>query len=98
MEVYEVPQGASKVRQQRKRRPGESPVLAQRAVSEDPRWTRAVGDSSGPSSRMLKKSSSGVLASLRGSPYGTEYDSTLRSLRPCWTAFLSILHGGSASS
>ena len=23
--------------------PGESPVLAQRAVSEDPRWTRAVG-------------------------------------------------------
>ena len=29
--------------------PGKSPVLAQRAVSEDPRWTRAVGDSSGPS-------------------------------------------------
>jgi len=26
-----------------------SPVLAQRAVSEDPRWTRAVGNSSGPS-------------------------------------------------
>ena len=25
--------------------PDKSPVLAQRAVSEDPRWTRAVGDS-----------------------------------------------------
>ena len=24
-----------------------SPVLAQRAVSEDPRWTRAVGDQAG---------------------------------------------------
>ena len=32
---------------------------------------------------MVKKSSSVVLASLRGSPYGTEYDSPLRSLRPC---------------
>jgi len=40
---------------------------------------------------MLKKSTSGILASLRGSTYGTEYDSPLRSLRPCWTAFLSIL-------
>ena len=64
-------------------------------------------------SRMRKKTASGVLASLRGSPYGpgkrlfiqamggrvkTEYDSPLRSLRPCWTAFLRILHGGSASS
>jgi hypothetical protein len=29
--------------------PGESPVLAQRAGSEGPRWTRAVGDSSEPS-------------------------------------------------
>jgi hypothetical protein len=27
-----------------------------------------------------------VLASLRGSTYGTEYDSPLRSLRPRWTA------------
>ena len=35
--------------------PGESPMLAQRAVSEDPRWTRAVGDSSEPSSRKVKK-------------------------------------------
>jgi hypothetical protein len=40
---------------------------------------------------MLKKSASFVLASLRGSTYGTEYDSPLRSLRPRWTAFLSIL-------
>ena len=31
-----------------------------------------------------------VLASLRGSTYGAEYDSPLRSLRPCWTAFLNI--------
>jgi hypothetical protein len=40
---------------------------------------------------MLKKSASGVLASLRGSTYRTEYASPLRVLRPCWTAFLSIL-------
>ena len=32
---------------------------------------------------MLKKSASGVLATLRGSTYGTKYDSPLRSLRPC---------------
>lgn len=31
---------------------------------------------------MLKKSSSVVLVSLRGSTYGTEYASPLRSLRP----------------
>ncbi len=43
------------------------------------------------SSRMLKKTSSFVLASLRGSTYGNEYASPLRSLRPCWTAFLNIL-------
>ena len=34
---------AETVCQQREGWPGESPVLAQRAVSEDPRWTRAVG-------------------------------------------------------
>jgi len=45
----------------------------------------------GSTSRMLKKSASGVLSSRRGSTYGTQYDSPLRSLRPCWTAFLSIL-------
>jgi len=43
------------------------------------------------SSRMLKMSASFVLASLRGSTYGTEYDSPLRSLRPRWTTILSIL-------
>ena len=41
---------------------------------------------------MLKKSASFVLASLRGSTYGTKYASPLRSLRPCWTAFLIILN------
>jgi hypothetical protein len=49
-------------------------------------------------SRMRKKAASGVLASLRGSTYGPEYDSPLRSLRPCWTAFLRTLHDYSTSS
>ena len=40
---------------------------------------------------MLKKSASVVLTSLRGSTYGGECDSPLYSLRPCRTAFLSIL-------
>ena len=44
-----------------------------------------------PTDRMLKKSASFVLASFRGSTYGAEYASPLRSLRPCWTAFLTIL-------
>ena len=44
-----------------------------------------------PLSRMLKKSASGVLASFRPSTYRKGYASALRSLRPCWTAFLSIL-------
>ena len=42
-------------------------------------------------SRMLKKSASFVLASFRPSPYHRGYASALHSLRPCWTAFLSIL-------
>lgn len=42
-------------------------------------------------SRMLKKSAGFVLVSLRGSTYGAEYDSPLRSLRPRWTAILTIL-------
>jgi len=49
-------------------------------------------------SRMREKTASGVLASLRRSTYGPEYASPLRSLRPCWTAFLRILHSCSASS
>jgi hypothetical protein len=44
-----------------------------------------------PHPRMLKKSASSVLASLRPSTYPRGYASALRSLRPCWTAFLSIL-------
>ena len=42
-------------------------------------------------SRLLKKSASFVLASLRGSTYSGEYASPLYSLRPCWTAFLNSL-------
>ncbi len=41
--------------------------------------------------RMLKKSASFVLASLRGSTYRKESASPLRSLRPRWTPFLHIL-------
>jgi hypothetical protein len=41
--------------------------------------------------RMLKKSASSVLASFRPSTYPSGYASALHSLRPCWTAFLSIL-------
>jgi hypothetical protein len=41
--------------------------------------------------RLLTKSARGVLATLRGSTYGREYDSPLRLLRPCWTAFLNSL-------
>jgi hypothetical protein len=41
--------------------------------------------------RMLKSSASGVLVSLRSSTYPRGYASGLHSLRPCWTAFLSIL-------
>ncbi len=42
-------------------------------------------------SRMLKKASSCVLASLESSTYGTKYVSCSRSLRPCWKTFLNIL-------
>jgi len=42
-------------------------------------------------SRMLKKSASSVLASFRPSTYPRGYASGLHSLRPCWTAILSIL-------
>ena len=35
----------------------------------------------------------GVLASLRGSTYRSVRLPPLRSLRPCWAAFLSILLG-----
>src|SRR6266513_3456411 len=40
---------------------------------------------------MLKKSASSVLASFRPSTYPRGYASALHSLRPCWTAILSIL-------
>jgi hypothetical protein len=40
---------------------------------------------------MLKKPARVVLASFRSSTYPRGYASGLHSLRPCWTAFLSIL-------
>ena len=43
--------------------------------------------------RMLKQSASSVLASFRPSTYPRRYASVLHSLRPCWTASLSILRG-----
>jgi len=49
--------------------------------------------SGGAASRLLIKSASVVLASFRGSPYRSEYASPLRSLRPCWAAFLNSLRG-----
>jgi hypothetical protein len=50
--------------------PGESPVLAQRAVSEDPRWTRAVG---------------GLIRAILGTMYTSKLGRIIfdRSLRPC---------------
>ena len=43
--------------------------------------------------RKLKKASSFVLASLKGSTYGKEYASPIRLVRPCRQAFLNILSG-----
>jgi hypothetical protein len=40
---------------------------------------------------MLQNPSSIVLASFKASPYGAEYASAFRLLRPCWTGFFSIL-------
>lgn len=51
-------------------------------------------------SRLLRKSASGVLAALRGSTYYREYASPRRLLRPCRMAFLNSLRwllNGSAS-
>jgi hypothetical protein len=47
---------------------------------------------------MLKKSASFVLTSLRTSTHGKECASDLRSLRPRWTAFLTILQATLAAS
>ncbi len=47
---------------------------------------------------MLKKTSSFVLAALRGSTYGKKYASPLRLLRPRWAAFLNILRKRSVMS
>jgi hypothetical protein len=41
---------------------------------------------------MLKKTSSFVLAALRGSTYEKEYASPPRLLRPRWKVFLNILN------
>ena len=45
-----------------------SPVLVQRAVSEDPRWTRAVGDHTSPPSRKTMKESGLSLRAVKDSP------------------------------
>src|SRR5688572_4339735 len=57
------------------------------------RWYPTIGlkAAQAASSRMLKKSTSFVLASFRSSTYPRGYASCLHSLRPRWTAFLSIL-------
>jgi hypothetical protein len=52
----------------------------------------------GDSSRLLTKPANGVLASLRGSTYGRKYASPLRSLQPCWTAFLNSLRATAGHS
>jgi hypothetical protein len=52
-------------------------VLAQRAASEGPRWTRAVEDQSAP------------IPEEKMSELGERIISRL--LRPCWTVCLSIL-------
>jgi len=41
-------------------------VLVQRAVSEDPRWTRAVGDQSSPPSKERRKSSGRSMGAVKG--------------------------------
>jgi hypothetical protein len=48
--------------------------------------------------KMLKMTAGFVLAALRDSPYGTEYASPLRLLRPRGTAILSILRDGFSDS
>jgi len=40
---------------------------------------------------MLKTPAGFVLASFGGSTYGSQYDSSPRSLRPRWTVVLTIL-------
>ena len=69
-------------------------VVPQTASTTSNRPTAPSQPSS--SGRMRKKTASGVLASLRGSPYGTEYDSPLRLLRPCCQPFcascMAVLH------
>src|SRR5262245_1982251 len=47
-------------------RPDESPVLAQRAASEGPRWTRAIGDHSGhPDGTTMSKLGRTICGCLR---------------------------------
>ena len=67
-------------------------LLSQRGFDED-----TIETVMGPlmregSYRTLKKSASGVLASFRGSTYRSVRLASC-SLRPCWTAILSILCG-----
>src|SRR5437870_2379395 len=72
-----------------------SPVLVQRAVSEDPRWTRAMGDplarpqgkrkkSGAPSMRAVKDSLAAPLRAKWGKPEGPRPGNSRVSARRGW--------------
>ena len=44
------------------------PVLPERAVSEDPRWTRAVGDHASTASRKTMKECGPLMSAVKASP------------------------------
>jgi hypothetical protein len=50
-----------------------SPVLAQRAVSEDPGWTRAVEDQSVPIPEEITNEIGGIICSLARRPQYDQY-------------------------
>jgi hypothetical protein len=83
-----------------KRRTGKrrlpAPVAA--VVANSVRCSSVSVSTATPTSRMLKTPISVVLASLRGSTYGTKYDSPLRSLRPRYTDVLTILRNAVVQS
>jgi hypothetical protein len=72
---------------------GLNPAVRERTMRPILECLKKEGQPLAASSRMLKKSASFVLASFRGSTYRKAYASPLHSLRPRWTAFLTILPG-----